>query len=124
MSWSGTPEDSPRDPTRDTAAMDYDDARNEARELRRTVIDMAYAAGSGHCGGSLSCVEILLTLFRHVLRVRPDEPDWDGRDRFILSKGHAAPALYALLARWGFFPAETRFRPFSDARLTDIESTA
>jgi transketolase len=71
--------------------------------LRNAVVDMAYQAGSGHCGGSLSAVEILWTLYSRVLRVRPDEPRWPSRDRFILSKGHAAPALYAVLAKMGFF---------------------
>src|SRR5512147_3187746 len=64
---------------------------------------MAHAAGSGHCGGSLSSVEILWTLYSRILRVRPDDPHWEDRDRFILSKGHAAPALYAVLAERGFF---------------------
>ncbi|NWG14968.1 MAG: transketolase [Acidobacteria bacterium] len=85
---------------------DIEQLQSEARELRRMVIDMAYRAGSGHCGGSLSCAEILLTLYRCVLKVRPAEPNWPDRDRFILSKGHAAPMLYAVLARLGFFPVE------------------
>jgi transketolase len=80
--------------------------RKEAHGIRRLVIEMAHAAGSGHCGGSLSCVEILLTLYRRILRVRAAEPDWPERDRLVLSKGHAAPTLYAILARMGFFPTE------------------
>ena len=80
--------------------------QREAHELRRTVIEMAFRAGSGHCGGSLSCAEILVVLYRCVLKVRPSEPGWPERDRFILSKGHAAPMLYAVLARLGFFPEE------------------
>jgi len=74
-----------------------------AQELRRTVLRMNYRAGSGHTGGSLSCAEILTVLYDAVMDVRPHEPDWPQRDRFILSKGHAAPALYATLARKGFF---------------------
>jgi transketolase len=74
-----------------------------AQELRKTVVDMIHAAGSGHSGGSLSCAEILTVLYDEVLQVRPQEPRWPGRDRFVLSKGHAAPALYAILARKGFF---------------------
>ena len=74
-----------------------------ARDLRVTVLRMIHRAGSGHTGGSLSCAEILAVLYGAVLRVRPGEPRWPGRDRFILSKGHAAPALYAALARKGFF---------------------
>ncbi len=83
---------------------EMDALRSEATEIRRQILSMAYRAGSGHCGGSLSCVEILLALYRRVLRVKPKEPEWPQRDRLILSKGHAAPALYAVLARSGFFP--------------------
>jgi len=79
--------------------------RNEAAAMRRAVIEMAYRAGSGHCGGSLSCAEILAVLYGRVLRHRPAEPAWPERDRFILSKGHAAPMLYAVLARQGYFQA-------------------
>jgi transketolase len=81
-----------------------DSLRKEAQAIRRLVIEMAHVAGSGHCGGSLSCVEILLTLYRRVLSVRAAEPNWPDRDRLVLSKGHAAPALYAILARIGYFP--------------------
>jgi transketolase len=86
-----------------------DDAKlvGECLRLRHRILDMIHAAGSGHCGGSLSSVEILWTLYSRVLRVRPDDPHWEDRDRLILSKGHAAPALYAVLAERGFFdPAE------------------
>lgn len=78
----------------------------KARELRRNVLVMLAKAGSGHTGGSLSAVDILTTLYYHVLHHRPDEPSWPDRDRFVLSKGHAAPALYAVLADWCYFPAE------------------
>ncbi len=73
-----------------------------AQALRRTIVDMVYKAGSGHSGGSLSCCEILTVLYDDFLRVDPAHPQLEGRDRFILSKGHAAPALYATLARKGF----------------------
>jgi len=76
--------------------------QRESQAIRRMVIEMAYRAGSGHCGGSLSCAEILVVLYRGLLDYRVDEPDWDERDRFILSKGHAAPSLYAMLSRVGF----------------------
>ena len=71
--------------------------------LRNQVLDMIHKAGSGHCGGSLSAIEILWTLYSQMMRVRPDDPHWEDRDRFVLSKGHAAPALYAVLAERGFF---------------------
>lgn len=74
--------------------------------VRRDIIEMIHTAGSGHPGGSLSAAEILVALYFHAMRLRPDEPAWPGRDRFILSKGHAAPALYAVLAERGFFPVQ------------------
>ena len=75
-------------------------------QIRRDILEMIYLGGGGHPGGSLSSVEILVCLYFHVLRLRPDEPAWSERDRFVLSKGHAAPALYAALARRGYFPVE------------------
>lgn len=77
-----------------------------ARRLRAEILRMIHAAKSGHPGGSLSCLDILMTLFSSVLRYRPSEPDWPDRDRCILSKGHGVPALYAVLAEAGFFPKE------------------
>jgi transketolase len=77
-----------------------------AKRLRRHIITMTGRAGSGHPGGSLSAVEILTALYFKVLRHKPSDPHWSDRDRFILSKGHAAPALYATLAECGYFPVE------------------
>jgi len=77
-----------------------------ARRLRRHIISMIGRAGSGHPGGSLSAVEIVSTLYFKVLRYNPQEPAWPERDRFVLSKGHAAPLLYATLAECGYFPVE------------------
>lgn len=76
----------------------------KARQIRLHVLQMIYQAGSGHPGGSLSCAEIIACLYFHQMNVRPGEPSWVNRDRFVLSKGHAAPALYAALAMRGFFP--------------------
>ena len=67
---------------------------------------MLAAAGSGHPGGSLSAVEILCALYFRILRHNPQDPAWPDRDRFILSKGHGVPALYAVLAECGYLPAE------------------
>jgi transketolase len=78
-----------------------------ARKLRRHVITMTGKAGSGHPGGSLSAVEIMVALYFRVLRHNPANPRWPDRDRFVLSKGHAAPILYATLAECGYFPVET-----------------
>jgi len=85
---------------------DFEAMKTDCLWLRNTIVDTIYNAGSGHSGGSLSCVEILWTLYTEVLNVRPDEPGWPDRDRFILSKGHAAPALYAVLAEKGFIGKE------------------
>jgi transketolase len=74
----------------------------EARHIRRNVWRALRASGSGHAGGSCSAADILAALYFHRLRVRPDEPDWPERDRFVLSKGHANAALGAVLAQAGF----------------------
>lgn len=77
---------------------------DKARVLRRHVIEMIGKAGSGHPGGSLSCADIVAALyFGNVLKVDPYNPLWPDRDRFVLSKGHAAPVLYAALWEKGFF---------------------
>jgi transketolase len=75
-----------------------------ARKVRATIVRIIYEAGSGHPGGSLSCVDILLTLYFSEMRHDPSNPGWPDRDRFILSKGHAAPALYTVLAEAGYMP--------------------
>jgi transketolase len=90
-------------------AYDTDTVRklqDRAGVLRRHVLRMVHAAGSGHVGGSLSAAEMMAVLYFHVLRVDPSRPDWPERDRFVLSKGHACPILYAALAERGFFPVE------------------
>ncbi|HTS51730.1 MAG TPA: transketolase [Burkholderiales bacterium] len=74
----------------------------EARQIRRNVWRALRAGGSGHAGGSLSAADMLAALYFHRLRVRPTEPDWPERDRFVLSKGHANAALGAVLAQAGF----------------------
>lgn len=75
-----------------------------ARKIRTKVIQMIYNARSGHPGGSLSIVDILVVLYFEEMKVRPQEPNWIDRDRLVLSKGHACPALYAVLALKGYFP--------------------
>ena len=77
-----------------------------AKRLRRHIITMTGQAGSGHPGGSLSAVEIVTILYFRLLRHKPLDPEWSDRDRFILSKGHAAPLLYATLAECGYFPVD------------------
>ena len=80
--------------------------REIAKELRRDIIQTIYTAGSGHPGGSLSELEILISLYFRVMRHNPQEPKWPDRDRFVLSKGHASPGFYAVLSRAGYFPKE------------------
>jgi transketolase len=75
-------------------------------EIRRYIILMTTAAGSGHPGGSLSAADIVTVLYFRVMNINPKRPDDPERDRFVLSKGHAAPLLYAVLAERGFFPVQ------------------
>ncbi len=82
---------------------DIKELRARAREVRIDILKMLTKAGSGHPGGSLSAVEILVALYYGKMRHRPGEPGWQERDRFILSKGHAAPLLYSVLGRAGYF---------------------
>jgi transketolase len=88
-----------------TDALALDIARR-AQRLRIDVLEMVCRAQSGHLGGPYSAAEILAALYFHHLRIDPARPDWPERDRFLLSKGHAAPILYAVLARRGFYPVE------------------
>jgi transketolase len=83
-----------------------DKLRDIAIQVRRDILIMLNRAGSGHTGGSLSSVEILTALFFSKMRHRTHDPCWEERDRFVLSKGHAAPAFYAVLARCGYFPLD------------------
>jgi transketolase len=77
--------------------------REAAKVVRRDVLTMLLEAGSGHPGGSLSAVDVMVALYWSVMSVSPERPTLEGRDRFVLSKAHAAPALYAVLARRGYF---------------------
>ena len=87
--------------------MDYQSLSSLCTQVRGDILNMTHKAGSGHPGGSLSAVELLVGLyFSGEMAVDASHPDWEGRDRFILSKGHVAPVLYSVLARKGFFPVE------------------
>ena len=88
-------------PTATTAPTDL---KSLTKEMRVDIIRMIEAAGNGHPGGSLSIIDILTVLYWKFLKHDPKKPDWEGRDRFILSKGHACPALYAVMAYRGYFP--------------------
>ena len=87
-----------------TATATTTDYKKLTRGLRADIITMIEAAGSGHPGGSLSVIDMLTVLYDKHLAHRPQEPNWPDRDRLILSKGHACPALYAVMAHHGYFP--------------------
>ncbi|MDE2028576.1 MAG: transketolase [Candidatus Omnitrophica bacterium] len=88
--------------------------KKKAIEIRRTILETLEASGSGHPGGSLSAVEIFLTLYGYQLNHKPSDPRWEGRDRVIVSKGHVSPVVYTTLAYFGYFPKEElkTFRKF------------
>ena len=77
-----------------------------AREVRKDILKMTSAVNSGHPGGAMSATDIIVTLYYYKMRHNPEDPRWEKRDRFVLSKGHVCPALYSVLARTGYFPLE------------------
>lgn len=80
-----------------------------AARVRARILLAVHHAGAGHVGGPLSCTDMLVALYFHILNVDPNRPDWEDRDRFILSKGHSTIALYTVLAERGYFPIEELF---------------
>ena len=86
-----------------------------ARRIRANVLRMTHMAKSSHVGSCLSEADLLAALYGKVLRIRPEDPDWQARDRFVLSKGHACAGLYAVLAERGFFPPEWLESFYQDA---------
>lgn len=87
--------------------MNVTELQSMCRSVRSDIVTMVHQAGSGHPGGSLSAAELMVGLyFGDVFKVNPENPEWEGRDRFILSKGHVAPVLYSVLSRRGFFSLE------------------
>ncbi|GLI54609.1 transketolase [Propionigenium maris DSM 9537] len=86
--------------------MDILKMEERAKKLRSEILKTIYNAKSGHPGGSLSCLELLMTLYLHELKIDAKNPQWEERDRFIMSKGHATPGLYTVLAEAGFFPKD------------------
>jgi transketolase len=83
-----------------------EEQKAKARHLRAEIVRMVYKAKSGHPGGSLSVLEILMALYYNTARIDPKNPAWEDRDRIVLSKGHAAPAIYAVLSDLGYFPTD------------------
>jgi len=86
--------------------IDIDALKKKAFQYRKDILKVLNSAGSGHPGGSLSAVEILISLYEYEMNHRPEDPDWEDRDRLIISKGHITPAVYVTLAGQGYFPAE------------------
>src|SRR3989442_5238584 len=85
---------------------DIQELERLAGQVRGDCVRAVYQAKGGHLGGPLSCADILVALYFGALKVRPEEPGWEERDRFIMSKGHSSIALYATLALRGYFPVE------------------
>ena len=77
-----------------------------AKQVRKGILEEVYSAASGHPGGSLSIADILTVLYFNEMNIRQEQPNWENRDRLVLSKGHCSPALYSCLANRGFFPVE------------------
>ncbi len=90
-------------------ALDIPFIKEKAKELRKLIIKMTFSAKSGHPGGSLSAADIIAYLYFNEMKIDPKNPRWEDRDRFVLSKGHASPALYSALALKGFFPVDDLF---------------
>lgn len=89
--------------------MDKEELRilyNKCKEIRILILEAIKSAGSGHVGGSFSAVETFVALYNGIMNINPQEPTMEKRDRFVLSKGHAGPGLYATLAERGYFPKE------------------
>ena len=86
--------------------MDIENLKIKANEIRKDIIEAVYNAKSGHPGGSLSIADIMAVLYFNELKIDEKNPRWEDRDRFVLSKGHCSPALYAALAERGFFEKE------------------
>ncbi len=86
---------------------DVHELENIAKKIRISILHMLTRANSGHTGGSLSAADVAVAIYFSKMKFNPDDPKWEDRDRFILSKGHAAPLLYAIMAEAGYFPMET-----------------
>jgi transketolase len=78
--------------------------KRKTLEIRKSILEMVYRANSGHVGGSLGAADLVVALYYHLMRHKPEDPQWPERDRFILSKGHCTPVVYAVLADCGYFP--------------------
>ena len=86
--------------------MEVEELKKIAKKARRNIIEQVYGANSGHPGSSLSCTDILTVLYFNEMNINPDDPKMESRDKLVLSKGHASPALYSILAQRGYFSEE------------------
>ncbi len=86
--------------------LEVQELEKKARRIREDIVEEVYSAKSGHPGGSLSVADILTVLYFGEMNINPENPNWEDRDRLVLSKGHCSPALYSCLANRGFFPVE------------------
>ncbi|MBF0490430.1 MAG: transketolase [Candidatus Omnitrophica bacterium] len=95
-------------------SVDIESLKKQAVLFRRDILETLQLAGSGHPGGSLSAVEIMLVLYGYAANHKPQQPAWEDRDRIIISKGHVSPVVYVTLANFGYFPKEElkTFRKF------------
>jgi transketolase len=111
----GSPDPGLRMPGEIVVPAELDTLRWLCRQFRRDLLHLTLHSGTGtsHLGGELSVVELLAVLFFHTLRLDPNRPDWEGRDRFVLSKGHASAAMYVAMAWRGFFPRARLFDSFN-----------
>ena len=98
--------------------MKTEELKKIAQHLRFLAVDMVYKGKDGHPGPALSIADIVATLFFDEMNIRPEEPNWEDRDRFILSKGHACPIYYAALSERGYFG-----EPVEDFKLRALGST-
>ncbi|WNX85712.1 transketolase [Agathobaculum sp. NTUH-O15-33] len=90
----------------------YERLRQSVREHRRNILRLSYETGKMHLGGDLSCAELMVTLFEEIMQIRPADPQWADRDRFVLSKGHGGGALYLEMARCGYFTMDEVFQTY------------
>lgn len=87
-------------------SVDIQSFQHKAIQIRREILELLAKTGSGHPGGSLSAVEIFITLYFYKMKHKPQDPNWEDRDRLIVSKGHVSPVTYVTLANCGYFPKE------------------
>ena len=105
-------------PSKLRAPPDFDRLRDTANSVRRAIVTTVHHAGAGHVGGPLSATDVLTVLYFHEMRIDPQNPTWEDRDRFVFSKGHSSVAIYAVLAERGYFP-KTELKTFDqlDSRM-------